>query len=226
MRKSILTFCTALSLLALPAKVLAEKAIGITLTAADVDTSVTDDIDSNGTVNTTKNISNSIGIPSIFFEAGRSGDRGSLTFGVAWIPLTAQWEERSATQTSLKGDGEATGSGTNKGTVDVSNHITAYIEPAIKLGSSDVDLFISLGYVTADVDAEVKSVSSTDKTVGLTLDGTKTGVGIKKYTGLGFIKLEYAEVDYDPISVTTSNSTKVTADMDTTQLSLSFGKTF
>ena len=58
MKKAILTFCAVLSLLALPAKVLAEVSIGITLAAADVDTKVTDDIDSNGTVNTTKEITN------------------------------------------------------------------------------------------------------------------------------------------------------------------------
>ena len=41
-----------------------------------------------------------------------------------------------------------------------------------------------------------------------------------------FVRLEYAETDYDEISVTTSNSTKVTADMDNTTLALSVGKSF
>ena len=41
-----------------------------------------------------------------------------------------------------------------------------------------------------------------------------------------FLKLEYAETDYDDISVTTSNSTKVTADIDNTTLALSLGKSF
>ena len=34
------------------------------------------------------------------------------------------------------------------------------------------------------------------------------------------------ETDYDDLSVTTDNSTKVTADIDNTTLALSIGKTF
>ena len=55
----------------------------------------------------------------------------------------------------------------------------------------------------------------------------KLGVGVKKVFGNGmFVKLEYAQTDYDEISVTTSNSTKVSADMDNKALALSIGKSF
>ena len=40
------------------------------------------------------------------------------------------------------------------------------------------------------------------------------------------MKLEYSETDYDEISATTSNSTKVTADIDTEILALSVAKSF
>ena len=70
------------------------------------------------------------------------------------------------------------------------------------------------------------SVSSTNKTVEQTLDGTKLGLGLKKDTGFGFVKLEYSETDYDDISVKTSNNTKVTADIDTEILALSVAKSF
>ena len=49
---------------------------------------------------------------------------------------------------------------------------------------------------------------------------------LKKETGFGFIKLEYSETDYDEVSVTTSNSTKVSADIDTEVLALSVAKSF
>ena len=42
----------------------------------------------------------------------------------------------------------------------------------------------------------------------------------------GFFKLELNRTDYDDISATTSNSTKVTADIDTTVLGLSVGRSF
>ena len=41
-----------------------------------------------------------------------------------------------------------------------------------------------------------------------------------------FVKLEYAETDYDDISVTTSNNTKITADIDNATTSLSVGRSF
>ena len=72
----------------------------------------------------------------------------------------------------------------------------------------------------------MQSVSSTDKTVEQSLDGMKLGLGLKKETGIGFIKLEYSQTDYDDVSVTTSNSTKVTADIDTDILALSVARSF
>ena len=51
-------------------------------------------------------------------------------------------------------------------------------------------------------------------------------VHIKKETDFGFIKLEYSETDYDEISATTTNSTKITADIDTDILALSVAKSF
>ena len=89
-----------------------------------------------------------------------------------------------------------------------------------------VKVFGTLGLVTADVESQAKSVSSGNKNFDQTLDGTKLGLGVKKDTGAGFIKLEYSQTDYDDISATTSNDTKVTADIDTNILALSVGKSF
>ena len=88
-------------------------------------------------------------------------------------------------------------------------------------------MFATLGYVKADVESLVQSVSSTNKTVEQTLEGFKIGVGTKRNIGAnGIFKLELSRTDYDDISATTSNSTKVTADIDTTVLGLSVGKSF
>ena len=43
-----------------------ERSGGISLSLAGIDTQVKDDVDSNGTTDTTKNISNDVGIPSLF----------------------------------------------------------------------------------------------------------------------------------------------------------------
>ncbi len=203
-----------------------DKAIGFSLSAAGIDTGVSDDIDSDGTTNTTKDITNDIAIGSLFFEISNSfGDRGNIALGVDYVPFSAEWESRSTTQATIKDKSTSSSSGTNKGSVDVSGHTTIYLQPGITL-ENDAIAFITLAYVTADAEADVQSVSSTNKKVDLGMDGTKLGIGIKKSTGFGFLKLEYAQTDYDKMSVTTSNSTKVSADMDINALTLSFGKSF
>lgn len=220
MKKLLLSILIAIAYM-LPAA--AERTIGITLSSATIDSTVSDDVDSNGTTDTTKNISNDVNYGSIFFEASN----GPVTFGVDFIPFTAEFDARSTTQSSLKAkaDGAAT-SGTNKGSVDVSNHLTFYVQPG-KTFDNGVRVFGTLGYVTASAEAQVTSISSTDKTVDLNLDGIKYGLGLAKDIGAsGVLKLEYAETDYDDISVTTSNNTKVTADIDNTTLSLSVGRKF
>ena len=225
MKKIIFTFIAILSLFSMPVKAV-EKSIGLSMAFSTIDSKVTDDIDNNGSVDTTKDISNDVGIPSLFFELSNQVGRANLSVGLDWIPVDAEFDSRSTTQSTLKGkDDGAASSGTNKGTVDVSDHLTLYVRLGTEV-TEDTEVYLVAGMASADVEADVQSVSSTNKKVGLDLDGDKLGVGVKRTIGGAFIKLEYAEVDYDPISVVTSNDTKVTADMDTAQVSLSFGRSF
>ena len=196
--------------------------VGITLSSADIKSTVKDDIDSNGTTDTTKNISNDLSFASVFFEKAINDN---ISVGIDFIPFEAEFDSRSTTQTSLKGKGSSTTSGTNKGNVDVSRHLTFYVQPQKEVRDG-LKVFATLGFVRADADSKVQSVSSTDKDVSQTLEGTKLGLGLKKETGFGFIRLEYNETDYDDISVTTQNNTKVTADIDTDIMALSVGKSF
>ena len=195
--------------------------VGITLSNADINSTVKDDVDSNGTIDTTKDLSNDVVFASIFFEQEVNDN---LSIGLDFIPFEAEFESRSTTQASIKTAGTAT-SGTNKGTADVSRHLTFYLQPQKEIRGG-LKVFGTLGLVRADVESVVQSVSSTDKTVDQSLNGTKLGLGLKKETGFGFVKVEYSETDYDDISTTTSNNTKVTADIDTEILGLSVGRNF
>ena len=199
----------------------AQVSVGFTISNADVESTVKDDIDSNGTTDTTKDISNDVIFGSIFLERAVNDN---MSVGIDFIPFEAEFESRSTTQASIKGAGTST-SGTNKGTADVSKHLTLYLQPQKEI-SDGLKVFGTLGLVRADVESVVQSVSSTDKTVEQSLDGMKLGLGLKKETGIGFIKLEYSQTDYDEISTTTSNNTKVTADIDTNILALSVAKSF
>ena len=201
----------------------AQVSVGFTISSADVESTVKDDIDSNGTTDTTKDISNDVFFGSIFVERAVNDN---MSIGVDFIPFEAEFESRSTTQSSLKDkDSGAASSGTNKGTADVSKHLTFYIQPQKEIRDG-LKVFGTLGLVKADVESKVQSVSSTNKTVDQSLDGMKLGLGLKKETGIGFIKLEYSQTDYDEISTTTSNNTKVTADIDTNILALSVAKSF
>ena len=201
----------------------AQVSVGLTVSMADVQSGLKDDIDNNGSTDTTKNISNDVTFGSIFFEKAINEN---MSVGIDFIPFEAEFDSRSTTQSSLKAssDGAAT-SGTNKGTADVSKHLTFYLQPQREIRDG-LKVFGTLGLVKADVESLVQSVSSTDKTVEQSLDGMKLGLGLKKETGIGFIKLEYSQTDYDDVSVTTSNSTKVTADIDTDILALSVARSF
>ena len=199
----------------------AQISVGFTISNADVESTVKDDIDSNGTTDTTKDISNDVVFGSIFIERAVNDN---MSIGIDFIPFEAEFESRSTTQTSLK-TAEPSTSGTNKGTADVSKHLTFYLQPQKEIRDG-LKVFGTLGLVKADVESKVQSVSSTNKTVDQSLDGMKLGLGLKKETGIGFIKLEYSQTDYDEISTTTSNNTKVTADIDTSILALSVAKSF
>ena len=219
MKKLVLSI---LFLLGFSTTAYATGSAGFTISMADVKSGVSDDIDSNGTTNTQKNISNDVTFASVFFEKAVNDN---LSVGVDFIPFEAEFESRSTSQSSIKEKGSSTTTGTNKGTADVSRHLTFYVQPQKELNNG-LKVFGTLGIVKADVESKVQSVSSTDKTVEQSLDGMKLGLGIKKPTGFGFIKLEYSETDYDDVSVTTSNNTKVTADIDTEILALSVARSF
>ena len=215
-------FLSILFLLGLISNSYATGSVGFTISNADIKSTVKDDIDSNGTTNTTQNLSNDVTFASIFFEKALNEN---MSVGVDFIPFEAEFESRSTTQSSIKEKGSSTTTGTNKGTADVSRHITFYIQPQKEINDG-LKVFGTLGLVRADVESKVQSISSTNKTVDQSLDGMKLGLGVKKETGFGFIKFEYSETDYDDISATTSNNTKVTADIDTDILALSVGRSF
>ena len=180
MKKLVLS---ALFLLGFATTSFAQVSVGFTISNADVESTVKDDIDSNGTTDTTKDLSNDVVFGSIFLERAVNDN---MSIGIDFIPFEAEFESRSTTQTSLKTAGTST-SGTNKGTADVSKHLTFYLQPQKEIRDG-LKVFGTVGLVRADVESKVQSVSSTDKTVDQSLDGFKLGVGLKKETGFGFIE--------------------------------------
>ena len=226
MKKLILLFST-LALLLSPAIANASGlAVGVTVSSNTLDTAGKEDVDSNGTIDATKNVSDDITIGSIFAEFTGMGDRFGITLGVDYIPFDADIDKRSITQSSLKGSGTTATSGTNSVEASVSDHYTVYIQPGLMIGSNTM-LYGTFGWASATINGKSTSLSHTDINKDQDLDGTKIGVGIKKVYDSGlFVKADYAETEYDTISFTTSNSTKATADLDNAAFALSVGKQF
>ena len=197
-----------------------DRKFGFSASMAMLDTTVTDDIDSNGSIDTTKDISNDVIIPSLFVEfATDLPNGGKAAFGVDYIPMSAELESRSTTQNEDGGT-----NGTNSGTLDASNHVTAYVTLGGDVAGNHV--FALAGMMYAEGEYDLKSVSSTNRTGDVNIQGTKLGIGIERDMGEGFMRVVLSDNDYDPVSATTSNATKVTADIDSTNLTVSFGRSF
>ncbi len=224
MKKILLTFVAVFSLFVLPVKAI-EVSGGVSLAYSTIDTGLKDDIDNNGSTDTTKEISNDVGIPSLFLELSNQIGGATLSIGLDVIPMDAEFDSRTTAQSSIKEKGSSTTTGNNKGTADVSDHMTVYVRLGAEV-AADTEVYIVAGHASADVEVDVQSISSTNKKVSKTLEGEKIGVGVKRNLGGAFLKLEYAEVDYDPIAVVTSNDTRVTGDIDTTNITFSVGKSF
>jgi len=204
--------------------------LGASVSSNTLDTAGKEDVDNNGTIDATKTVSDDITIGSIFGEYSATGINGSklaMTIGIDYIPVDADIDRRSITQSSLgaKADGAAT-SGTNSVEATVEDHYTLYLQPGFMVNDSTM-LYGTVGYSNATIIGKSVSLTHTNINKSQDLEGTVVGAGVKHVRDNGlFIKLDYKETSYDTISFTTSNSTKATADLDNETFALSIGKQF
>ena len=228
MKKYLLLLSTLAILIAPVSANAGEYGLGVTIASNSLDTAGKEDVDSNGTIDATKNVSDDIFTGSVFAEyTAIDGDYG-ITFGVDYIPFDADVDRRSVSQSSLKGknDGAAT-TGTNSVSASIEDHLTFYVQPGVMMTDKSM-FYLTYGYVTADINGKSTSLTHTDIDQSKTLDGTKIGIGIKysdTNSGL-FFKIDASETEYDTVSFTTDNNTKATADLDNTAIAISVGKTF
>ena len=166
-------------------------------------------------------VSNTFGAGSIFAEA----KFGRIAFGVDYIPMDADVSDathtRTDTETSVTGDDdETTTERTQTAAAEVSDHITLYAN--FYLNDS---IYLHLGHASLDVTTN-ESLDTGSKYGNVNIDGIQYGLGIQMTDNL---RLEAAYTDYDDVSITSSVArtgvsvnNKVSADLDTTQLKLSY----
>ena len=170
---------------------------------------------------TTESVSNLFATGSVFAEAKFN----KLAFGIDYIPMDADVSDathtRTDTETSVTGDqDETTTSRTQTAAAEVSDHVTIYANYYV-----NDSFYLHLGYASVDVVTN-ESLDTGSKYGDASINGLQYGLGFQMTDNL---RLEAAYTDYDDVSITSSvartgvdTNNKISADLDTTQLKLSY----
>ena len=166
------------------------------------------------------------GFASIFVEYNKTMSKEwDVAFGLDYIPFSTEIESRSDTDTDLTTT--VTTTGARSATLDLKNHLTAYIQPSYNLGNG-LAIFGKVGYSHADLE-----VSSSNLSSGGTLnkkddlEGYLVGLGVQKNIDKTlFVRFEANYTDYDTVTYTNSSGTLFTADPELWTAKISIGKSF
>lgn len=165
--------------------------------------------------------------PSLFAEM-RYGihDRLSVAVGVDLLPASAEFVQESKADTDLTTKAGGTNTGTSKVTGKFKNQVTLYIQPTLHVTDAQ-SVFVTAGISSADVEADADLVTSTNFSKDASIDGVRLGLGTTRTLDDGwFVKLEGYWTDYDSVTFTTSDSTKVEANPEIWVGALSVGRSF
>ena len=158
---------------------------------------------------------------SIFVEREMVLDGFNFSVGLDYVPVSAEVD-------TLKGNN------VTNAKIEVSNAFTLYIQPK-KVLANGFGIFAKIGYTRADLDVrnittaggESYNTRNTVTSASDTLEGPMFGLGVEKDLANGaFVRLEASYTNFDTVSGTSSNGTKISADSDLTSASLSIGKKF
>ena len=226
--KIIMSLMFGLSLFMMPVKAQEGLSLGITIGSHSLDQAADEDVDANGSVDAKHSRSDSFQVPAL--TASYTKDlvgMMSLTVGAEYVPVSATLSSAINTDTdSTDKDSDIDRAVTNRVKAKLDNHLTIFIQPTVNV-SDTLKVFGTVGYSEADVEIQGQTQTSTAKNYSPTLEGIRLGLGARYYVQDGvFLQLEGYQVDYDTISGTTSDDTKVTVDADDQVLQLTIGTTF
>ena len=170
---------------------------------------------------TNASVSNMFGAGSIFAEA----QFGRIAFGVDYIPMDADVSDRTHTRTDSETSvtdtaTEVSTARTQTAAAEVSDHLTLYANFYV-----NDSFYLHLGHASLDVSTN-ESLDTGSKYGNVSIDGIQYGFGFQMTDNF---RLEAAYTDYDDVSITSSvartdvsTNNKISADLDTTQLKLSY----
>ena len=226
--KTIISLIFGLTLFLMPAKAQEGISLGITVGAHSLDQAADEDVDSNGSIDAKHSRTDSFTVPAL--TASYTKDLAgmmSLTVGAEYVPISATLSTavNADTDTTDK-DSAINIAKTNRVKAKLDNHLTVFIQPTVNV-SDTLKVFGTVGYSEADVEIQGQTQTSTAKNYSPTLEGIRLGLGARYYIQDGmFLQVEGYQVDYDTISGTTSDDTKVTVDADDQVLQITVGTTF
>jgi len=163
---------------------------------------------------------------SIFVEYNKTMSKEwDVAFGLDYIPFSAEIDSRSDTQTNNSDGNNVTGS--RSATLDLKNHLTAYIQPSYNLGNG-LAVFGKAGYSHADLDISTRNLSNSGTLNKKDdLEGYLVGVGMQKNIDKTlFVRFEANYTDYDTVTYVNSSGTRFTADPELWTAKISIGKSF
>jgi len=199
------TFLSVISALFIASTVnAADISFGLSASYSKINASGTE---TENTEKTNASVSNETLIGSIFVE----NNYGNFSLGLDWIPFKADVSSKTKSRADSNSDGDT---GTNKAQAEISNHITLY--GLVPFGGS---YYFKAGAVSVNVDSK-ENLASGSTYGDETVYGGLVGVGYQ--SGNWRVGLEYT--DYQEVSLTsqTNSDNKVTADLDTTSLKVSY----
>ena len=226
--KTIISLIFGLTLFLMPAKAQEGLSLGLSVGSHNLDQAADEDVDSNGSVDAKHSRSDSFQVPALMASYTKDiAGMMSLTVGAEYIPVKATLSTAINSDTdSTDKDSDIDRAVTNIVKATLDNHLTVFIQPTVNVSDS-LSVFGTVGYSEASVDIQAQTQTSTAKNFSPTLEGIRLGLGVRYYIQDGiFIQLEGYEVDYDTISATTADSTKVTVDADDTVAQVTLGTTF
>ena len=187
--------------------------IGISVSNTEVNGSGSETLRTTKKQSAVASVSETTTIGHVFAE--RTFSNG-FTLGVDYVPGEAD----VGTKTRADDDFDSTGG--NKASAVVSEHLTLY--GLMPMGSSP--FFIKAGIISMDV--ETKEKLGTGSTYGNTsINGVTAGIGahFERDNGI-YVRIEHSRSEYEDIRLTSSGSNIVEADLDTTAMKFSIGKSF
>lgn len=188
----------------------AEMRIGVSAHAMMFETTGSETLRQSNNV-TNKNVDEEVVVPSIFVEA--MGEDG-LGIGLDYVPVA-----ELGSGTGDNDDEETTGA--NQASAELTSHATVYL-----IAQHENGIFLRAGVSFADVDT-TETLNTGDSYGNASTEGVMAAIGYSRDLDNGmFVRGEVSMTDYDDISLTSTGGSVVAADVDSTAVSLSIGKSF